>query len=251
MNVIIPSIGIRSLPSEDAPLETECLFGETITIIEEYSDWIYCELNTDKYRGWLKKFGLGYLKKPTHRIITPRSFIYPKKDIKVNSIQHVSLGSQLTVKKFEDDWACIYLSNSKKNDFGYLPKKHLIGINSKIKDWVSISEQLLDTPYKWGGRDTLGIDCSALLQLSYQTYGINLPRNTSQQIKLNKGLIKNISSLERGCVVFWEGHVAIMTDKKNCIHANAFHMKTNIEPLNNIVDRMSEKYKIIKMFNLN
>ena len=53
----------------------------------------------------------------------------------------------------------------------------LLDYNHKVKDWVVMAEQLEGTPYRWGGRDTIGIDCSALLQLSYQTYGEMIPRN--------------------------------------------------------------------------
>ena len=102
-----------------------------------------------------------------------------------------------------------------------------------------------------GGRDTIGIDCSALLQLSYQTYGENIPRNTSQQVKLKKKRIKDINNLKRGCVIFWKGHVGIMIDKFKCIHANAFHMQTKIEPLNQIINRMGKDFDITKMMDFN
>ena len=61
----------------------------------------------------------------------------------------------------------------------------------------------------------------------------------------------NINDLKRGCVVFWEGHVGIMIDKFNCIHANAFHMQTKIEPLDLIINRISKDLKIIKMMDFN
>jgi hypothetical protein len=57
--------------------------------------------------------------------------------------------------------------------------------------------------------------------------------------------------LKRGCVIFWEGHVGIMIDRLNCIHANAFHMKTVTEPLINIINRMDKDLNIIKMIDFN
>ena len=74
-----------------------------------------------------------------------------------------------------------------------------------------------------------------------------IPRNTSEQILLKKKYVKDVDDLKRGCVVFWKGHVAIMIDKFNCIHANAFHMQTKIEPLNQIINRLSKDFNIIKM----
>ena len=118
-------------------------------------------------------------------------------------------------------------------------------------DWVSIAQQLEGTPYRWGGRDTLGIDCSALLQLSYQTYNQNIPRNTSEQVALDKEQVNDIKNLKRGCVVFWKGHTGIMIDNLNCIHANAYHMKTITEPLVDIIDRANKDLNIIKMMDFN
>jgi len=61
----------------------------------------------------------------------------------------------------------------------------------------------------------------------------------------------NLEDLDRGFAVFWEGHVGIMIDKSNCIHANAFHMKTITEPLVNIVKRIGKDNHIVKMMDFN
>jgi len=250
MNIINSSAFMKSEPTEISTLETECLFGETVEILDESSDWVYCKLNTDNYHGWVKKEGLGKTKNPTHRVITNRSFVYADKNPTSNYLLYLPLGAQLVIDNIQSEWAEITLYNNKAQ-IGYVPSKHIVSLDHRVKDWVAIAELFLGTPYRWGGRDTIGIDCSALLQLSYQTYGENIPRNTSQQVKLKKKDIKGIEDLERGCVVFWKGHVGIMIDRLNCIHANAFHMQTNIEPLNQIINRMGKKFYITKMMDFN
>ena len=250
MNIINSSVFMKSDPTETSPLETECLFGETVEILEERLDWVYCKLKTDDYCGWIKKEGLGKLKNPTHRVIVKRSFIYINKNPKSNSLFYLPLGAQLVIDNIQSEWAETTLYNN-KTQVGYVPSKHIVSLDHRVKDWVAIAELSLGTPYKWGGRDTIGIDCSALLQLSYQTYGENIPRNTSQQVKLKKKNIKDIEDLKRGCVVFWKGHVGIMIDKFNCIHANAFHMQTKIEPLNQIINRIGKDSDITKMMDFN
>jgi len=250
MNIINSSVFMKSEPTETSLLETECLFGETVEILDEFLDWVYCKLNTDSYHGWVKKEGLGKIKNQTHRVITNRSFVYADKNPKSNYLLYLPLGAQLAIDNIQSEWAEISLY-SNETQVGYVPSRHIVSLDHRVKDWVAIAELSLGTPYRWGGRDTIGIDCSALLQLSYQTYGEDIPRNTSQQAKLKKKHIKDVKDLKRGCVVFWKGHVGIMIDKFNCIHANAFHMKTKIEPLNQIINRIGKDFNIIKMMDFN
>jgi cell wall-associated NlpC family hydrolase len=250
MNIINSSLCMNSEPTETSSLETECLFGETVEVLDESIDWVYCKLNTDGYHGWVKKEGLSKTKKPTHRVSVNRSFVYEDKNAKSNCLLYLPLGSQLVIDNIQSGWAEINLYNN-KTQVGYVPSAHIVSLDHRVQDWVAIAELSVGTPYKWGGRDTIGIDCSALLQLSYQTYGENIPRNTSQQIQLKKKCIRNIDDLKRGCVVFWKGHVGIMIDKFNCIHANAFHMQTKIEPLNQIINRIGKDFNITKMMDFN
>ena len=238
-------------PTKTSPLETECLFGEAVEILEECLDWVYCKLNTDNYCGWVKKDGLGELKNPTHRVIVKRSFVYINNNPKSNSLFYLPMGAKIFVENIKFNWAAIIFYYNNKIQSGYVPSKHIVKLDHKVKDWVEFAQLLEGTPYRWGGRDTIGLDCSALLQLSYQTYGETIPRNTSQQIQLKKKNIKNINDLKRGCVIFWKGHVGIMIDSLNCIHANSFHMKTKTEPLFQIIRRIGKDFNVIKMMDFN
>ena len=238
-------------PCDASSLETECLYGEKIEIINETSEWFYCILLTDNYRGWIRKQDIGLLKVATHRVLSIRTFVFAKQNIKSNILFYLPMGANLAVNEIKDNWAEISLPDQQSLTLGYVPSKHLIETNKTVNDWVEFAENFLEIPYKWGGRNSIGIDCSALLQLSYQTYGENISRNSIDQVKLKKKEIHDINLLDRGFVVFWVGHVAIMVDKLNCIHANAFHLKTVIEPLSNVIKRMGSQVKIKKMCNFN
>lgn len=251
MHIVKPSTSMKLKPSINAPLETECLYGESVQILDEQLHWAYCKLLTDNYHGWVKKNSLGLLKPSTHRVIVMRSLLYTHNNEKSLTIDYLPMGAQISVKKIENNWAEIYLSSSDDSKTAYIPANHIIDKKSKIKDWVKIAEQIIGAPYKWGGRDTMGLDCSALLQLSYQSFGQNIPRNTKDQFNIEKKIIKDFNELERGCVVFWEGHVGIMVNKFDCLHSNAFHMKTVVEPLNNIITRIGLRNKIKKVVNFN
>ena len=105
---------MKAEPNEKSTLETECLFGEKVEILEVAAGWVYCKLNTDNYLGWIKKKHLGNLPVSTHRVIALRTFLYSKKNIKSNIIDYLPLGSQLSVLKIEEEWATINLSNHDK-----------------------------------------------------------------------------------------------------------------------------------------
>ncbi len=251
MNIIKPSSPMRAGPYEGANLETECLYGEKLEILDNYKEWYFVKLLTDNYCGWVKKMDLGVLGPPTHRVLSKRTFVFKSEEVKAGHIHYVPLGGVLSVKKIWGNWTEVYLPKNCFQKVGYIPTNHIVPVEKKIYDWVSMAEMLIGTPYVWGGRDTLGLDCSALLQLSYQTYGKNIPRNTEDQVLIKKKLVGGLNNLKRGHVVFWNGHVGIMADNKYCIHANAYHMQTSKESLHDICNRMGTDNKIVKIMNFN
>jgi len=242
---------MKSKASSNSALETECLFGETVEILDEYLDWVYCKLITDNYYGWIKKNSIGKMREATHRVLDIRTFVYKNADVKSKIVLYLPMGSNLVVGKIRSEWAEIYFLLKEIIQIGYVPTKHIVKLQHKVFDWVAIAQNLNGTPYKWGGRDTIGIDCSALLQLACQAYGLTIPRNSSEQVLLNKPEIYKIENLKRGCVIFWKGHVGIMVDKLHCIHANAYHMKIVTEPLTDIINRTDQDNRIIKIMDFN
>ena len=115
-------------------------------------------------------------------------------------------------------------------------------LDHQIKDWVTTAEMFINTPYKWGGRNSIGIDCSALLQISLLSSGIQFPRDTSDQILSSHIVEITRKQVTRGSLVYWDGHCAIFTDKINIIHSNAFHMHVKIEPFDLVSNRIEEEY---------
>ena len=142
MNIINSSLFMKSEPSETSPLETECLFGESVQILEEHLDWVYCKLNTDNYCGWIKKKGLGKLKNPTHRVLIKRSFVYINKHPKSNSLFYLPMGARILVENIKPDWAEISFYYNNKIQTGYVPTNHIVTLDHKVKDWVEFAELL-------------------------------------------------------------------------------------------------------------
>ena len=235
-------------PKKNSSLETECLFGEKVLVKEKFKNWVFCQLTTDNYKGWLRIKDLSMPFKTTHHVIAPRIMVTKNSNIKSTNLGYLSLGSLVSVKEVFDDWAMIDFNFASEGGVGFIHKSQLLKKNEKMKDWVSVSEKLIHTPYKWGGRDTIGLDCSALVQLSLNASRIFLPRNTSDQI--NSKYFKEITfnQITRGCLIFWDGHVAITINETNIIHANAYHMKVQVEKLSHAINRLGNpvSVKILK-----
>ena len=238
--IIRASSSMYSSP-KDKTLSNECLFGEEVKVIQREKKWLLCRLSSDNYLGWIHFDDIGDLPKENYKVSTIRTYIKALPDVKAPEIHYLSFESKIFVEEITDNWAKITLSQSHKQKFGYVFKNDIKPIDLYNENWVKTAESMINTPYRWGGRDTTGIDCSALLQLSLRSSGRMIPRDTNEQEKYKIFEEVEEKEIDRGTIVFWKGHVGIMTDNNNIIHANAFHMSTKIEPLNEVNKRINGK----------
>ena len=130
---------------------------------------------------------------------------------------------------------------------GWIWEKHMTPLTVNL-DYMDLAEKFLNTPYLWGGRTAMGVDCSGLTQVVLGMAGVSLPRDTGQQeIALGQDFsIQNWQEkggLRRGDIVYFPGHVGLMVDDKNILHANATHMMTTINALDDVIDTLSKKFK--------
>ena len=251
--IIHPAAPMRDKPSHQSGLETEALFGEEVSILEEKGDWVRVRLETDGYEAWLERSDLGQLPKPTHRINVVRALITSGKDIKTPSLGYLPFGALVAVAGAADGVAEIALGNGDGNRDGnkdgdgnvdggkaYIPARHTAPLDAKTADWVQCAEQFLGVPYRWGGRDSIGMDCSALVQLALMAGGMTAPRNSGDQFRALGATLPEGAELKRGDLIFWRGHVGIMQDSKRLLHANAWHGMVASEALSDARTRIQK-----------
>jgi cell wall-associated NlpC family hydrolase len=232
--VKVPIAGLRRRGAPEAALDTEALHGEKVTVYEDTRSWSWVQLKADGYVGYVPSDALRPVPQDaTHKIGALRALVFKEPDIKSPVLRALSFGSLVSstgAGKF-----------IKLDDGGFVHLRHTVSPNDKPADYVKVAERFIGTPYLWGGKTSLGIDCSGLVQVAMTAAGHFCPRDSYMQ-QAEVGLSRDVSDidgLQRGDLVFWKGHVGIMRDKERLLHANAHFMEVCVEPLAAVIVRMA------------
>jgi cell wall-associated NlpC family hydrolase len=226
---------LREKPAADAMLLTQALKGERVTIYDRDGEgFAWGQLHGDGYVGWIPDAALGKpAAAPTHKITALRTFAFPAASIKLPPIDTLPMGATISVAREDGAFAVT-------REGWYLPRRHVGSLDAMEKDFVAVAERFVGTPYLWGGKSSLGVDCSGLVQISLNAAGTGCPRDSDMQ---QDGLGRNLSTaeskkLQRGDLIFWKGHVAIARDADTVVHANAHHMATVVESTRDAIARI-------------
>jgi len=223
----IPLASLRKAPRFDAPQLTEVLMGERLHVFADEEGWSFVQLARDNYVGYVASEALGApVVAATHRVVVPSTFIYPAPSIKTQPAEWLPMLAEVTVAAEEGKFA-------KTADGRFIWLAHLAPVAKVAGDYVAIAESFLEVSYYWGGKTQRGLDCSGLVQVALQAAGIAAPRDSDmQEQQLGRNLMVNdLDGLARGDLVFWDGHVGIMTGPATLLHANGHHMQVVKEPL--------------------
>jgi cell wall-associated NlpC family hydrolase len=223
---------IRRDPSPSAVQIDQLLFGETFRVIETGRGWGWGQADRDGYVGHVLMTDLKPGAAPaSHRVSALRAYAFSRPDIKSPPLALLSLNALVAVEAEEGRFL-------KAEGSGWIPSLQLAPIGQVEADPAAVAERFLGAPYGWGCRESLGLDCSGLIQQALHACGRFCPRDSDQQQALGRPI--EAADLARGDLVFWPGHVGMMLDAARMIHANAFHMQVQIEPLAEAVARIGE-----------
>lgn len=225
---------LRREPRPDAAVDTQALYGERVTVYDEEEGWAWAQLAGDGYVGWIAANVLwSELSAPTHRVAVPRTFVYPAASIKAPPLVALPLSAEVSIVAERDSFLVT-------RDRGFIWRPHLAPLDAPAEDFVAVAESLIGAPYLWGGKSSIGVDCSGLVQIALAAAGRKAPRDSDMQEAQLGAPVKIGAPLQRGDLIFWKGHVGIMRDGATLLHANGTHMLVSSEPLESVRARNLE-----------
>ena len=211
----------------------QLLFGEIFDALDADDRFVWGQSRRDGYVGWVETATLSTeIDAPTHWVKALRTAAFATPSIKSAVWGWLSLNALVTVTETVDAMAQVA-------DAGWVPLCHLAPIGQNYAPPTDTAATFLGAPYVWGGRDSLGLDCSGLIQQALYAAGLSCPRDADQQALLGREI--DPIDLRRGDLVFWDGHVGMMLDDRRLLHASAHHMAVAVEPLSEAIARIAGK----------
>ena len=227
-----PAAGIHRAPDAASEQMDQLLFGETFEVIEEEGDLFWGQAPRDGYVGFVATSALAAPTPdlmPTHRISAVRTYAFAEPSIKARAFGPYSMNALVAIEAVEGRLM-------KAAGAGWMAAEHLTPVGVFETDMAAVAERFLGTPYLWGGRESLGLDCSGLSQAALFACGKACPRDADQQAAMGHAIDRK--TFGRGDLVFWRGHMAIGLDETRIVHANGHHMAVAIEPLDEAIVRI-------------
>lgn len=231
MEISAPLADLLSAPQ--GARDRQLAYGEGFCLIDQSGGYGFGFARKDGYCGWVALADLTHAaaKPPkTHWVCARASHLYPKADLRAPPLHLLPFGAQMAVEGSENGFA--------HTEHGYVPLPHLRARATPFADPVLVAENFLGAPYLWGGNSAAGIDCSGLVQGALLACGIAAPADSDLQQSLGAQLSEN-AALQRGDLLFWRGHVALVVDPQRLIHANGHSMSVAYENITDCAQRIA------------
>jgi len=240
--VTVGVAAIRSEPDDDAMQVSQLLAGEVFHVEREQNGWGEGVSRHDGYRGWVAMEALSApVLIPTHTVSVLRTYVFSEPDLKSAPRFLISMNAKVSAGARSGKFV-------EAQRLGWVFESHLAPLGAHEDDHAAVAERFVGTPYQWGGKESLGLDCSGLVQTALERCGVLVPRDSGDQEAWagahwdEVDIDEELGGLQRGDLMFWPGHVGILTSPDTIIHANAFHMLTVAEPVSRAVMRIAYRH---------
>lgn len=218
-------------PAPGALRDRQLIFGAEVTRIDSRDGWSFVQAMADGYCGWVSEGALSPPAPATHVVSVPATHVYREASIKRGEVARLSLGARLSVLETDAKFA--------RTAEGWIFRKHIRPLDRPAIDPASVAELLLGTPYLWGGNSRDGIDCSGLVQVALALCGRACPGDSDLQAAAFGAALPEGTRPERGDLLFWKGHVAMVCDGERLIHANGHTMSVAHEGISACLTRIA------------
>ncbi len=252
--VSMPAEALRAAPAGDAEQWNQALLGDDFTVYDQIGEgadeWVWGQLARDLYVGWMRRSALSpsaIMSPVTHSVMVRRTYAFSRPDLKSAPLALLSRNCRIAATEESGRF-------TRDPAVGWIVSDHLAPLGIWRSDPVAVAVEDLGAVYQWGGVENVGLDCSGLVQMAFLAAGLAVPRDTDMQRKVlgenlligdgpdgsrNTGEYSPLSvELRRGDLIFWQGHVGMMCDSDSLLHANAFHMATRMEKLEECAQRL-------------
>lgn len=236
-------VPVRKEPADRSEMVNQMLFGDLLEVLEQSGTWYLIKSWYDGYQGWVDSRQFRFLHDEEYQDLQNMSF-------KINR----RLFGDFVMKSKDKTWlpagCSLYLKSGVRVcgiGEGYLFQGDAHPFLYTTHDaLLESARELLGSPYLWGGKTYLGLDCSGFTQIVFKQHGIRLLRDASQQAAQGE-LISFISESRPGDLAFFDhddgriSHVGILMNPSQIIHCSG---KVRIDVIDHqgIFDAASKQY---------
>lgn len=215
------------------------LFGEHFEVFEFANGWAWGRGLQDGYVGYVPAQALGLVGlSATHRVSVASALVFSEPDIKSPVNMQLAFNARFVASSQDERFLTI--------SEGFIHVRHARKIGERWDDMLTAAEIFLGSPYLWGGRTPMGVDCSGLVQAAMFAAGLACPRDSDQQLQA-LGEPVDFAARTRGDLLIWPGHIGILVEDDRLLHANAFWMRTVTEPVADAIARVATQPQLRRL----
>ena len=186
---------VRENPSYAAEQATQLLFGEVCEFLERHRGWTKIRSTVDGQVGWVSSSMLTPISSVIASSLSPDRLdavvahpIATATPINGGAPLLLTMGTRLPNysqgtfevlgQQYRIPSICVNVTTAKRSTGA----ADLQRSDLQRSDLIMIAQSLLNTPYLWGGKNAMGLDCSGFTQVVYAAVGVNILRNAREQI---------------------------------------------------------------------